>query len=190
MQLHKKEDETDDDGFDINNIHSVIYGEGLNHDHVKKIFDHLLLMPIHPSVTKTRHKNFIRSMIHLVAYVLYLQTFNNTTFEDMTSKGSGYLHNFETDFPYKNDSKYKEFFTDLFTYVTTHKGYKSGMHPTLIDFEKWAGLLYNHVCVVLKHEFKTNGIISDDDDSGICPNWNNFLISMGINLEELSSVKK
>lgn len=177
---------------DINDISSHIHGSGLKYNDVMVILVHLFNLPVHCAITKTRHRNFVRAMIHLVVYVYYLNTYHKTIIDDMTSAKVGYIHEFETQKPHKNDSKYQEVFEKIYKELKETTNIKSH-HPTNDDFEKWAGNIYNLVCVVLRNLYRDHGVVSDEETTtakGICPNWNKFLLSMGIDLKELATHKK
>ena len=176
----------------MDDIQSTIYGRGLDLEDVKSIINHLLDLPLHPSTTKTRHKNFIRAMIHLVIFIHYSNDMKNFYCQDMTNKDTGYIHEFENNLPYKKDLEYKKFFDDIFNEMTS-KRLTYSYQPSLDEIGKWAGNMYNYVCTVMRNAYDEFGVVPQRETEkhpGICKDWNKFLLSMDIDLKALCSLKK
>ena len=172
---------------DITDLASIIFGRGLNEVDVKEVVRHVLHLSPYPTVTRTRHKNFVRAMINLVVYVFHTNTNLSTNMEDMVGKDTGYVDSFEFCEPLKSDVAFKTLLIELYEEIVSEKVKKS-YHPSVKELtEQWSGNMRNFICVSLKSSF-VSGVYERDMEhtpNGLPKDWNDFLLSIGIDFKKM-----
>ena len=171
----KKKKEKVDVILHMDHCDEVIFGRGLTREDVKVILLHILDLVPPETVTKTRHKNFVRAMIPLIVYVYYLNEIKFIHLESMVDKNTGYVDSFEFSKPLTKDAKYTALLKELFEEARSER---DGLifHPTFEELVNWSGNMHNYICVTLKALYMKEGF---------CKKWNHFLYSIGIDMDEL-----
>ena len=103
--------------------------------------------------------------------------------EAMVGKDTGYVDSFEFREPLVKDNAFKELLNDIYEEVVKEKVRKS-YHPSFLELtEQWSGNMRNFVCVSLKGSFVV-GLFDRNSNKlskGLPMDWNDFLLSIGIN---------
>ena len=179
-KIEVKKQEKTAESLDMEDIENMIFGRGLTREDVELILLHILDLVPSEHVSKTCHKNFLRAMITLIVYVHHLDHNLSTQLESMVDKNTGYVDSFEFLKPLSKDVKYVALLKELFDKATSLRA-SLMFHPTFEEVKNWSGNMHNYICVTLKALFVKEGF---------CDTWNEFLISIGIDMEALTNGTK
>ena len=169
---------------DMDDLESTIFSSGLNELDTISIIQHFLrITPWSNQMKRTKLKNFIRALTHLVVYIHYLNEHSNIFLDQMVGNGVGYMNQFDLVHPIKTDEKYNDLVSTMYKKATKGDDIVSCVwHPTATELENWSGNMRNYFFTGLKQCY-LKGTFSREDEivaGGLFGEWYTILKSLGI----------
>ena len=180
----KKEIRTKRIPLDLDDIKSTIFSCGITENDAVAIVSHVLnLKPWSNQMARTKIKNFMRAVVHLVVYIHYQNVVEDVVCLQYVGRGVGYMNLFEIMKPIKNNAEYMELVRKVMNKALSSDSVSRCVwHPSHDDMEKWSGNMKSYFFSSLKGSFQI-GLFTRDQtplEGGLFSEWYELLKSLGI----------
>lgn len=170
---------------DLTDMKSTIFSSGITEgDAIVMVCNVLNLLPCNHN-NRTKHKNFVRAMCHLIIYIHYLNG-KGKYLLSMVGNGMGYIDQFDSVRPIQKDTEYNEKVRVLMEKAIHSPGMvRCVWHPTSGNMEQWVGKMKNFFYAALRTSFN-KGLFNRDQEpveGGLFQEWYDILQSIGVKID-------